>query len=159
MLGASALLLACVACGQNEEIGFGAPPANDAGERSDVTLPTEPLEPPAGDPMKPAPPPGGVEVAEAKVDASALPEGYPKLVWTEADGAMVGVYGQAGGCIEATGSVTEQSAQQVVFLITETNSGGQVCTMDLRFPPLTVKLDAPLGDRTVVLQRTQVGPR
>jgi len=30
--------------------------------------------------------------------------------------------------------------------------------MDLRFPPLTVLLDEPLGDRTVVLERRQIGP-
>ncbi len=157
-MGAGALLLVCVACGQDEQIGFGgAQPTTTAPE---VGVPTEqPAEPPAVDPMNPAPPAGGIEVAEAKVDATALPEGYPSVVWTEADGAVVGAYGQAGGCTEATGSVTEQSAAQVVFLVTETTSDAQMCTMDIRYPPLTVKLDAPLGDRTVVLQRTQVGPR
>lgn len=157
VLSASALLLVCVACGKNEEIGFGGQPqgpAETTEQSEDVTAPE-----PGFDASKPQPPAGGTEVAEAKVDTSALPEGYPNLVWTEAAGAVVGAYGQAGGCIEATGSVTEQTGQRVVFVVTETTTSTGMCTMDIRYPPLTVKLDAPLGDRTVVLQRTQVGPR
>lgn len=160
MLGTGALLVACVACGQNEEIGFGGqPPVSAPAEELPVeSSPIEGTAPGAGM-GAPVPPPNGTQVAPAKVDATKLPEGYPDVVWTEGDGTVIGAFGQAGGCIQATGAVTEQSATQVTFVVTETNSGGDVCTMEILFPPLTAKLDAPLGDRTVVLERTQAGPR
>jgi hypothetical protein len=159
VLSAGALLLACTACGQNEEIGFGGQPPQEPGSAGQGAA-EKPAEQPdlgMGSPNV-TPPAGGIAVDKAQVDAKALPEGYPALVWTEADGAVVGAYGQAGGCVEATGSVTEQTGDRVVFLVTETTTSTGMCTMDIRYPPLTVKLDAPLGDRTVVLQRTQVGP-
>lgn len=31
---------------------------------------------------------------------------------------------------------------------------GQMCTMDLRYPYISVALAAPLGDRTVVLKKS-----
>jgi hypothetical protein len=162
-LGVGAVLLACAACGQNEQVGFGgAPPTTSADlpTTAATTVPaSRPVEPPDGDLMNPKPPPGAVAVPEAKVDASALPPGYPKVVWTEGDGSTVGAYGQAGGCTEAKADVVEQTGQHVVVRITETTTSAGPCTMELRIPPLTVKLDAPLGDRTVVLQRRQVGPR
>lgn len=157
VLSASALLLVCLACGKDEEIGFGGQPDPGSAEQSPSEEAPAAGEPGMGDP-NPAPPAGATVVAEAKVDASALPDGYPDVVWTGADGHEVGAFGQAGGCVEATGSVTEQAEDKVVFLITETTTSTGMCTMDIRYPPLTVKLTAPLGDRTVVLQRTQVGP-
>ena len=150
MLSASALLLVCVACGKNEEIGFGGQPPgpSESTEQSeDVSAPD-----PGMDLSNPTPPAGGVQVAEAKVDSSALPEGYPDVVWTEADGAVVGAYGQAGGCVEATGAVTEQTGERVVFLVTETTTSTGMCTMDIRYPPLTVELDDPIGKRTLILK-------
>ena len=159
--GVGAVLLACAACGQND-IGFGGAPSTVPS--TSVDLPTTgpastPVAPPEGDPMNFQPPPGAVAVAAAKVDASALPPGYPKLVWTEGDGSTIGAYGQAGGCTEARADVTEQGAQRVVLQITETTLSAGPCTMEIRYPALTVKLDAPLGERTVVLARRQVGPR
>jgi len=165
-LGAGAVLLACAACGQDEQVGFGgAPPTTSADLSSTApsTSPrTSPRSGPAGtpdaDPMNPKPPPGAVAVSAARVDASALPAGYPTVVWTEGDGSTVGAYGQAGGCTEARAGVAEQTAQHVVIRITETTMSAGPCTMEIRYPPLVVTLDAPLGDRTVVLQRSQVGP-
>lgn len=160
VLSAGALLLVSVACGaNNEEIGFGGQPSQlpESAEQRPPDMP-EPQLPPGTGAAHPAPPVGSIRVADSRVDSSALPPGYPNVVWTESDGLMVGAFGQAGGCVEATGSVTEQSAQRVVFLITETTTSTGMCTMDIRYPPLAVKLDAPLGERTVVLQRTQVGP-
>jgi len=159
LLSIGALLLVSAACGQNDEIGFGGAPMTTGSE-----LPsTDPGEPssamPPGEPGQIPPPAGSVPVPEAKVDASALPEGYPRVAWTEGDGRTLGAYGQAGGCIEASAEVREQTAQRVVLRITETVTSTGPCTMEIRFPPLSVTLDSPLGDRTVVLERTQVGPR
>ncbi|MET1072679.1 MAG: hypothetical protein ABWY11_08545 [Umezawaea sp.] len=102
------------------------------------------------------PPNGGVAVPPEKIDAAALPDQYPKQVWTESEGAVIGVIGQEGGCSKVTAEVAEQSATTVRLVLVETMpSAQQMCTMDIRFPPLTAKLDAPLGDRTVVLLTRQ----
>jgi hypothetical protein len=155
ILGVGALLLVCTACGQNDEIGFGGAPPTTAADR-----PTSgPVETPATNLVFPRPPAGVTVVSEAKLDPSALPNDYPKVVWTEGDGTTIGVFGQAGGCTEATAKVTEQTAERVVVVITETTTSTGPCTMEIRYPPLTVKLDVPLGDRTVALERTHIGPR
>lgn len=158
-LGIGAVLLACAACSQNEDIGFGSAPATTSADLPTTVRTTTPVQPPDGDLMNPKPPPGAVAVPPERVDASALPAGYPALVWTVGDGSTVGAYGQAGGCTEASADVVEQTAQHVVVRITETTLSAGVCTLEIRVPPLTVTLDAPLGDRTVVLQRRQIGPR
>jgi hypothetical protein len=94
-------------------------------------------------------------VPASKIDASALPEGYPKVAWTEGDGATVGAYGVAsGGCVEVLGELAEQNPQRVVLRIVEHTTSTGVCTMEIRYPPVSVRLAEPLGDRTVVLQRT-----
>jgi len=160
-LGIGAVLLACAACGGDEEIGFGgAPPAtSDTPQATSGAPPSaESPGPPLGDPVNPQPPPGATPVPASRVDASALPDGYPRVVWTVGDGSTIGAYGQAGGCIEATAEATEQTGQRVVMRITETTLSTGPCTMEISFPPLMVTLDAPLGDRTVVLTRRQAGP-
>ncbi|MGH3794413.1 MAG: hypothetical protein ACRDSP_05945 [Pseudonocardiaceae bacterium] len=106
----------------------------------------------------PAPPAGGRSLPPAQVDASALPEGYPHLVWTEGDGRTVGAYGQEGGCTVVHSELREQTATLVRMAFVEVTMRAGPCTMDLRFRPLTVALDAPLGQRTVVLERQSIGP-
>lgn len=157
-MGIGALLLASAACGQNDEIGFGGAPPTTSAELP-TSAPAEPpsANPPVGD-LQPQPPAGAAVVPPARVDASALPDGYPRVVWTEGDGRVLGAYGQAGGCIEASAQLKEQAGQRVVLVITETTTSTGPCTMEILFPPLTVKLDSPLADRTVVLQRAQIGP-
>ncbi len=92
----------------------------------------------------------------AQIDDSALPEGYPQLVWTEEDGMSIGVVAQEGGCGKASVEIPEQTDEQVVVLMVETvPAKPQACTMDLRYPKITSELDAPLGDRTVVLKTEQ----
>ena len=149
-LGAGMVLLLAGACG--EQRGGGNPPPVSG--TNDTSSPTETAEPD----RQPArtPPSGGTEVAAAQLDAAALPEGYPTLVWTEDDGATVGAVAQEGGCGKAHLEVTEQSATQVVVTMVEvTPAESQVCTMDLRYPKLTAELDEPLGDRTIVLKAEQ----
>lgn len=88
-----------------------------------------------------------------QIDAGALPEGHPRLVWTEDGGRVVGAVGQEGGCTEVHSELREQTPQLVRFAFVEVATSPGPCTMDLRFRPLTVQLDAPLGERTVVLTR------
>ncbi|MEV0681601.1 hypothetical protein AB0I60_34275 [Actinosynnema sp. NPDC050436] len=152
-IGAGALLLTLVGCASTQ-------PALDAGNGGGPTLTTSPSSPPsssAEDPEFQSPvPPGGKEVPKAKLDATAVPEGTPRTVWTEGDGSTLGLIGQEGGCGKASVEIAEQSAQAVkVVLVETTPKDAEVCTMDIRYPPLTTKLDAPLGERPVVLTMRQ----
>jgi hypothetical protein len=157
-----AVLLGCAACGRNEQVGFGGAAPTTAADRTTTAQATAPVSSSGGtpdtDPMNPKPPPGSVMVPATRVDASALPPGYPTVVWMVGDGSTLGAYGQAGGCIEATADLVEQTARRVVIRITEATTSAGPCTMEIRYPPLTVTLDAPLAERTVVLQRRQLGP-
>lgn len=154
-----ALLGALAGCAEKpDQVGFGGQP-----QQAQPQL----AEPPVGgngaaSPARaawPAPPAGAQELPAAQIDGSGLPQGYPRMVWTQGDGHTVGAYGQEGGCTEVHPEVREQSADAVRLALVEVTSSPGPCTMDLRFPPLAARLDAPLGDRTVILERQTVGPR
>ena len=116
---------------------------------------TAPSDTPDRQPAR-TPPAGGTPVEEQQIDDTALPQGYPKLVWTEEDGKAVGVVAQEGGCGRASVEVPEQTDKQVVVVLVETvPATPQNCTMDLRYPKITVDLDQPLGERSVVLKSEQ----
>ncbi|MGH4011923.1 MAG: hypothetical protein ACRDTH_27810 [Pseudonocardiaceae bacterium] len=106
----------------------------------------------------PDPPVGARALPSAQIDSAALPPGYPRLVWTQGDGRPVGLYGQEGGCTHIHADLREQTPRLVRVVLVEITEKSGPCTMDLRFPPLTVQLDAPLGDRVVVLERQTFGP-
>ncbi len=146
-VGAGVLLLAMTACAEKQpEVGFGGqPPAPPpAGEK-----PTKPVEPKPVEQRKPVP--------KQSVNASRLPEGYPTEVWTQNDGKVVVVIGQEGGCSQVHAEVARENGKKVkIVLVEETPKPSGVCTMDLRYPPVTARLDAPLGDRTVVLTERNV---
>ncbi|MBB5960024.1 hypothetical protein FHS29_006646 [Saccharothrix tamanrassetensis] len=151
-IGAGALLLVLTGCASTQ-------PSVDAGSSGGPTLTTAPSSTPASseDPEFESPvPPGAKEVPKSKLDASALPEGTPRTVWTEGDGSTLGLVGQEGGCGKASVEIAEQTAQAVkVVLVETTPKDAEVCTMDIRYPPLTAKLDAPLGERSVSLTMRQ----
>jgi hypothetical protein len=153
-LGAGALLVALVGCSSQ-----GGIERSDAGGGPVLTTesPTSPTEPTSTEPEFDTPvPPGGKQVPKDKVDASLMPEGTPSVVWTEADGHVLGATGVEGGCSKASLELVKQDAQQVhVELVETTPSDTQACTMDIRYPPLSLKLDTPLGDRKVVLTHRQ----
>ncbi|MFC6090513.1 hypothetical protein [Saccharothrix lopnurensis] len=112
----------------------------------------------------PAPPPqsgavplpgGETPVPTPRVDGGTLPDTYERQVSASADGRTLRVVGLAGGCKTAGAEVTAQSADQVRITLVTTYyppAEGVVCTQELRDVPLNVTLDAPLGDRTVVLE-------
>ncbi len=151
VLGGAVLLVALVGCaGRQDGVGFGgapdpAPPASSEAQ-------PEPI------PGNPTPPTGGGALPAVQVDAAALPDGHPRLVWTLDDGHTVGVYGQEGGCSQVRADLLEQTASTIRIDLVETIPTTGPCTMDLRFPPLSVQLDEPLGQRTVLLERRTVGP-
>jgi hypothetical protein len=150
---AAAFALLALACGQQQEVGFGGAPPKPTAPSATTT---ESARPPAQiDPMNPQPPPGAAPVPASKVDASALPEGYPKIAWTTDGGRAVGAYGVAsGGCVEVRGELAEQNPKRVLLRLVERTTSDGPCTMEIRYVPVAVNLAEPLGDRTVVLQRT-----
>lgn len=99
-------------------------------------------------------PPGAVPVPGSQVNASALPVGYPREVWTEQGGMVLGVDAEQGGCFNSTAVLTQQTAAEVTVRLTQGSIGAQAkaCPMYLTYKPVTVHLAAPLGQRTVVLQ-------
>ncbi|MFD0919818.1 hypothetical protein [Saccharopolyspora rosea] len=139
--GAAALFLALAACAQQPagDIGFGGKPPAPPG------------------PVEPKPVQERSPVAAEEVDAAALPKSYPKQVWTQDGGTVVVATGQEGGCSHVHGELAEQTADHVkVVLVDQTPEPPGICTMDLRYPPVAVRLDAPLDARKVVLEQKQV---
>ncbi|MCG8926462.1 hypothetical protein [Lentzea sp. CC55] len=147
VVGTGALLLVLSACGgaQNASTGAGGGP----------TLPTATSSSEAPPGVAPGEvPPDGKPVT--KLDANGLASDYPRTVWTQGDGKTVGVVAQEAGCGKASASVLEQNASTVKIELLETLPlTKEMCTMDIRFPPLTVQLSEPLGERTVVLTSRQ----
>jgi hypothetical protein len=168
LVGSGLILLTVSACGQQPVT---SQPAGDTGAPSgSVSVPATtpvPTGPISGPPLEPPPtanppgkprltvPEGSTPVPAAKIDAAALPEGYPREVWTSNGGTILDIRAQEGGCGHALGEATEQTAQHVVVNLSETKAQtGQMCTMDIRFPVISVALAAPLAERTVVLKTT-----
>ncbi|NKE58747.1 hypothetical protein FXN61_18800 [Lentzea sp. PSKA42] len=147
VVGTGVLLLVISACGSAQNAGTGA------GGGPTLPTATSPSEVPPG--IAPGEiPPDGKPVT--KLDTNALSSEYPRTVWTQGDGKTVGVIAQEGGCGKASASVLEQSASVVKIELVETLPlDKQACTMDIRFPPLTVQLSEPLGERTVALTSRQ----
>lgn len=105
---------------------------------------------------KPAQPPSdgkGTDVPASQIDSSGLPKGYPVEVSTLDDGRTLRVVGKEGGCSKASAEVAGQRGDRVTVRMVETKPSDPttICTMDIRYPPLTVELDEPLGKRLVVL--------
>ncbi|WP_018684714.1 hypothetical protein [Actinokineospora enzanensis] len=143
IIGAGVLLAALSACAGTGTTPAPAPP-------SDPTV-VEPDRQPAR-----VPPSDGTAVPTGQVDAQGLAENYPVTVWTEDGGGTVGVVAQEGGCGKASAEVGDQSAGAVVITLVETQPAKPMqCTMDIRYPRLTVELARPLGERTVVLKSEQ----
>ncbi|GAA3851880.1 hypothetical protein GCM10022243_16970 [Saccharothrix violaceirubra] len=149
-IGAGALLVALAGCATSQpSVEPAAGPALTTERPSPTPAPDQPT---FDSPV----PEGGKEVPPAKVDAALLPEQLPRTVWTEGDGSVLGVIGQEGGCSKASVEVAEQTSTKVKLVLVETvPKEEKMCTMDIRFPPLTAKIDAPLGDRQVVLAHRQ----
>lgn len=99
-------------------------------------------------------PAGAVPVAGKQVDAHALPASFPREVWTERGGTVLGFYGEEGGCSTSSATVTAQTTQQVTVRLIqqEPGTGMNVCPMHLAYKPMSVTLAQPLDGRTVVMQ-------
>lgn len=147
LAGMGFALLAVAACGQapnSTQPGAGGgqapPPATDTS-----TLPVKP--------GAQQPPPGSTPLPSAQLDSTKLPADYPREVFVTADGKALYFRAEEGGCGHASAEVAQQDARQVAINVTELQSSrkGQMCTMDIRYPLISVPLDDPLGNRKVIL--------
>lgn len=117
--------------------------------------PTAPAQPPVSiSEEKPVVPPNVTPVAKDKIDTTSLSDTYRDEAYVFGDGRDVQVFGVGGGCKEARAEVSGQSADLVqITLVTITKQPpGTMCTQEIRQVPLTVRLDAPLGNRRLVLE-------
>lgn len=101
--------------------------------------------------------PGGSaahEVPQRQMDTSALPDGYPRKAKRNKAGDELLITAQEGGCGKASAELVKQTSSEVVVLLVHTvpEDGTTMCTMDIRYPELPVKLDKPLGERMLVLK-------
>ena len=138
-----------------------APGSSGTPGSSSGANPTAPAQPPVSiSEEKPVIPPNVTPVAKEKVDTTSLSDTYRDEAYVFGDGRDVEVFGVGGGCKEARAEITGQSADVVqVTLVTITKQPpGTVCTQEVRQVPLTVRLDAPLGERRLVLEsREEIG--
>ncbi|NYH76779.1 hypothetical protein FHR84_000093 [Actinopolyspora biskrensis] len=151
LLGAGMVLFALTACAEEQpDVGFGGqPPSAAEDDRSGEEQSTD------GN-IKPVPKEKRTRVPAEQVDASQLPDGYPKEVWTQREGAVLVATGQEGGCGSVHARVTEQTPERIgLELVEETPKDAGPCTMDLRYPPVTAPLDEELGSRQVVLTQRE----
>ncbi|GAA1225100.1 hypothetical protein GCM10009676_03580 [Prauserella halophila] len=141
ILGAVAGVLVLSACGQAPaEQDTGGGPAESASEQ----FKKQPAEHEAKD----------GPVPESRLNAGGLPDGFPREA--TAENTSLTITAQEGGCGEASAEVTDQGADTVTVLLVETEPAGKkMCTMDIRHPPVTVELEQPLGERTLVLEHTK----
>jgi hypothetical protein len=163
LLGTGLLLLTVTACAANS--GAGAPAANAPGT-SVPGSPATSTSPTMTQPVAPPPPsqtvgrptqgiaPGDDVVAETQIDARGLPEGYPRSLFRSIDGRTLTLQAEEGGCRRISARVGDQTAQQVVVLVTVSSAPkGQMCPdyiKDIRIP---LPLSESLGTRTVVLRQ------
>lgn len=98
-------------------------------------------------------PDGSVPVPDKQIDAGMLPADYPRIAYVSRGGTVLSVKALEGGCSHASATTSLQDTKQVVVNLAEsTTDPHQICTMDLRYPMVSVPLGAPLGDRTVILK-------
>lgn len=145
-----AAVLLAAGCGQPEPPPAVPPSMIPPIIPTDAPTPSNRPVPAAPDPLTAAPPAGATALPTGRVDAAGLPAGLPTLVWTRGD-AVVGVYGRGGGCTDARLTVVEQTGERVVLRVEQFSTGPGPCTRELVYPPLEATLDAPLGERPVVL--------
>jgi hypothetical protein len=160
-VGAALVLIAATACAGSGSTGT-QPTADKPVGSSASTPPSSGSQPPAKPSQPPLIPPGpprqvvpegSTVVTASQIDGSSLPEGYPREVYTSNGGTILSIKAQEGGCGHAGAAPAQESAKQVVVILTETQGKpDQLCTMDIRYPVVTVPLSAPLGERVVVLK-------
>ncbi|HEX2131034.1 MAG TPA: hypothetical protein VHH15_05690 [Actinophytocola sp.] len=126
----------------------------------DTRPPGKPAAPVTLSPSGPVVPAGVRQVPSEQIDASAVPEYYQHRgqVWVYDDGHALQTFAMAtSGCGDAEARVTTESASEVRIVmrpLPQPQGGppdGRMCTTVMTPRPVTVTLDAPLGDRMIYL--------
>lgn len=161
MAGIGMILAATAACGQAADTAvspaagngtFAPPPSSSPAPSSSAKdLPV----PPPVKPGKPTQvvPEDSLILQPAQIDAAQLPADYPREVTVSNGGTVLNIRAQEGDCGHVSAAPIEQTDKRVVINLVQTQAQtDQMCTMDIRTPVITATLNAPLGQRTVVLQ-------
>lgn len=161
VIGAGVLLVLAAGCAQRagsttagggglSTSATGSPPVVGSATPGEPATVTMVPGPPPGAPHLPV---GAVAVPGTRVDAHALPASFPRQVWTERGGKVLGLLGEEGGCFTAKAVVDQQSGTQVTVRLIQhqPGPGPHACPLFVRYKPLTVPLAAPLGERKVRL--------
>jgi hypothetical protein len=132
------LFLTLAGCGHPQPtVGFGGPP---------------PAPPSPSQPVTPAPVEQRTVVPDSEVDASKLPEGYPRTVWTQDSGTVLVVSVAHGGCGDDQAEVADQSPRQVTIAVVHLQHRSGMCPQFFQYVPQAVRLATPLDQRKVVLE-------
>jgi hypothetical protein len=100
--------------------------------------------------------PAGTPLPASQLDATALSEAYPKKVVLSSDAKKLTITAVESGCGKASAELGEQNPQRVkVVLVETTPATSQLCPMNIRYPQVSVDLDAALGQRIVELRSEQ----
>ncbi|GAB3489258.1 hypothetical protein [Amycolatopsis cihanbeyliensis] len=149
LVTAFAVVLVGTACGNQETDTAQQPPTSEQQAPGGQPVADES----SGETAPPAPP--GTEdgnVPDKQISGPDLPEGFPQEVSAKRDGRTLEIVAQEGGCGQAGAELVEQTPEKVVVNLVETEpQDAQACTMDIRYPTVTVQLERPLGERTVEL--------
>lgn len=149
MLGTGALVLLAAGCaGQSGTAG------SAVGNGTSVPVVNSPGSTRSGPgPGAPHLPAGSEPVAGTRVDASSLPAGYPRLVWTVGNGSTLGFFAEQGACQTVGAQVTAQTATAVTIRLLDIQPATtKPCAKNVLNKEMTVNLDQPLGSRTVIMQ-------
>lgn len=151
MIAGSAALLVVLAGCAAEDIRPTAGAGPSAGPVSSAPVKPSPTEEPGGSAAQPD---AGHEIPQRQLDASALPADYPRKAKRNKAGDGLLITAQEGGCGKASAELVRQTGSEVVVLLVHTvpQDGTTMCTMDIRYPELPVKLAQSLGERTLVLK-------
>jgi len=157
LAGIGIVLVTATACGERPNTvpaGSGGAPPTTSSEPA-PTVPSMPARPGSAQTA----PAGSTLVPPAQLDATRLSADFPREVFVTADGRSLYLRAEEGGCNQASAEVREQTAAQVVVNLVEnkSNKQGQMCTMDIRYPLVSVPLTDPLGERKVVLTAEKRG--
>jgi hypothetical protein len=152
-IGAAAVLVTLAGCAQQGTAASGGSTLHTSNPPTSTSRPT--ATPVPGAPAMPGVhvPAGAVLVPGARVDAHSLPGTFPREVWTEHNGTVLGFIGEAGGCFTSRAVIDKQTDSGVtVRLIQQQGGTGEhACPMYVRYKPMSVTLAKPLGDRNVQL--------
>jgi multidrug efflux pump subunit AcrA (membrane-fusion protein) len=160
------LVLVLGACGQRADQA--GPGGHEPGQPSRTEAGTPPASSSIAEPPVTVEPSGTVVpvgvrlLPKGQVDASALPDYYTERnVWAFDGDRSLQMFAMArDACAGVQATISEQSADAVKVVLASMDApqggppDGQMCAQVLTPKPVTVRLDAPVGNRKVYLSQT-----